>query len=232
MPESPSARTISFGPFQVNRFAGELRKYGVRIRLSGQPFEVLILLLERPGEVVTHEELRARLWQADTFVDFEHGLHAAVNKLREALGDSAECPRYIQTMPRRGYRFVGAVQFVPEVPRAPALAAAEKHAAHRQRVVSGMVAQRHRPVGWRSATLLGVILVLAAFGAGYFLHRNSHRTGVSAPPQIHSIAVLPLENLSGDPEQEYFADGMTEALVTDLGKISTLRVISRTSVKR
>ncbi len=125
MPESSSAGAIRFGPFEVNRYAGELRKHGIRIKLSGQPFEVLTLLLERPGELVTYEELRAKLWQADTFVGFEHGLHAAVNKLREALGDSAERPRYVQTLPRRGYRFVAAVQLAADAPEAPPVAPAE-----------------------------------------------------------------------------------------------------------
>lgn len=175
-PEETPAKTCTFGNFDVDLAAGVLRKRGLRLRLSGQPFEVLRLLLERPGEIVTREEMRARLWANDTFVDFEHGLNAAVNKLRDTLGDSAEQPRYIETLPRRGYRFVAAVR--------PGLA---------------------RP--------------------------SSLRSTVTAK-QIRSVAVLPLENLSRDPKQEYFADGMTEALITDLAKISALRVISRTSVMR
>ena len=99
-----------FGPFEVNAHTGELRKRGVRVRLSGQPFQILLLLLAKPGDLVTREELREQLWSDGTFVDFEHGLNAAINKLRRALGDSAEHPRYIETAPGRGYRFIGVLE--------------------------------------------------------------------------------------------------------------------------
>src|SRR5580765_6298071 len=101
---------IRFGAFEVDRRSGELRKQGVRVRLRDQAFQVLLLLLERPREVVTREELQSRLWSADTFVDFDRGLNKAVNRLREALGDSAESPRFIETLPRRGYRFIAPVE--------------------------------------------------------------------------------------------------------------------------
>jgi DNA-binding winged helix-turn-helix (wHTH) protein len=107
---SPPGRTYRFGVFEVNPTAGELRKRGLRIRLQEQPFQVLLSLLERPGGVVTREELQQKLWAADTFVDFDHSLNTAVNKLREALGDSASNPRYIETLARRGYRFLAAVE--------------------------------------------------------------------------------------------------------------------------
>src|SRR5438874_7163789 len=101
---------VKFGPYEVDLHTHELWKYGTRIKLVGQPFEVLTILLKKPGELVTREELRARLWPGDTFVDFNHGLNAAVNKLREALSDSAETPRYVETLPRRGYRFIAPVE--------------------------------------------------------------------------------------------------------------------------
>ena len=103
----PHPDVVRFGPFATDLRTGELLKHGARVRLQGQPIQVLGVLLERPGELVTREELRARLWGSETFVDFEHGLHAAVNKLRAALNDSADDPSYIETIPRRGYRFVG-----------------------------------------------------------------------------------------------------------------------------
>src|SRR5438477_10772748 len=128
MEKSISLKPVRFGPFEADLRAGELRKHGVRLKLVGQPFEVLAMLLERPGQLVTREELRARLWPTDTFVDFDHGLNAAVNKLRDALSDSADDPRYIETLPRRGYRFIGKVEPpapvqerpVPSVPTAVA----------------------------------------------------------------------------------------------------------------
>ncbi len=112
---------LSFGPFEIDTSAGELRKGGVRVRLTGQPFQILLILLARPGEVVTREQLHERIWRDGTFVDFEHGLSAAMNKLRRALGDSAENPRYIETVPGRGYRFIGSVQteITPEQPKRP-----------------------------------------------------------------------------------------------------------------
>src|SRR5216683_2297990 len=109
MEKNVSLKAVRFGPFEADLRAGELRKHGVKLKLVGQPFEVLAMLLESPGQLVTREELRTRLWPTDTIVDFDHGLNAAVNKLREALSDSAENPKYIETLPRRGYRFIAPV---------------------------------------------------------------------------------------------------------------------------
>src|SRR5215472_4583054 len=121
--ESNRAR---FGPYEVDLHTHELWKYGTRLKLVGQPFEILAMLLSKPGELVTRDEMRSRLWPSDTFVDFNHGLNAAVNKLRDTLSDSAEAPRYIETLPRRGYRFIGQVEgvetkpaFIPAAPSAP-----------------------------------------------------------------------------------------------------------------
>jgi DNA-binding winged helix-turn-helix (wHTH) protein len=104
-----SASVIRFGVYELDLRAEELSKNGTKIRLRGQPFQVLVMLLERPGEIVTREELRAKLWPDGTFVDFDHGLNTAINKIREVLGDSAENPRFVETLPRRGYRFIGTV---------------------------------------------------------------------------------------------------------------------------
>jgi TolB-like protein/Flp pilus assembly protein TadD len=156
-----SSQTIRFGAFEVDLCARELRKQGVKIKLQEQPFQILAMLLENPGEVVTREHLRSKLWPADTFVDFDHSLNKAVNKLREALEDSADDPQFIETLARRGYKFRGDMK--------------------------------------------------------------------GSPGQIQSLLVLPLENLSCDPEQEYFADGLTEELITKLARISALRVLSRTT---
>jgi len=161
----PSHGTVRFGDFELDQDAGELRRGGVKVRLQEQPLQMLQILLEQPGKVVAREELQKRIWSSDTFVDFDHGINNAIKRLREALADIAETPRYIETLPRRGYRFIADT----DVP------------------------------------------VQATVG------------------RIQFLAVLPLENLSRDPEQEYFTDGLTEALITSLAKISALRVISRTT---
>src|SRR6266849_3527214 len=153
--------TVRFGAFELDFRASELRKQGAKIKLQDQPFQILQILLQRPGGTVSREELQQKIWPSDTFVDFDHGLYNAIKRLREALGDSAETPRFVETLSRRGYRFVGKIE--------------------------------------------------------------------CEASQTRSLAVLPLENLSRDPEQEYFAEGMTEALITTLAKIGELRVVSRTS---
>jgi TolB-like protein/Tfp pilus assembly protein PilF len=170
---------ICFGDYEVDTRSGELRRQGSKVKLQEQPFQVLVLLLERPGEVVTREELTKRLWPDHTFVDFERGLNKAINRLRDALRDHAEKPRFIETLPHRGYRFIAPVE--------------------------------HAGVD------------------------SPSRSGVRAPqqtPRIDSIAVLPLDNHTGDPAQEYFSDGMTEELISAISKIRALRVISRTSVMK
>jgi TolB-like protein/DNA-binding winged helix-turn-helix (wHTH) protein/Flp pilus assembly protein TadD len=216
--------------------AGELRKHGVRIRLQTQPFQILGMLLERPGEVVTREELRQALWPGDTFVDFDHGLNNAINRLREALGDSAESPRFLETLPRRGYRFIAAVESIPsdspqdsaarvENSSATVPTTARDHLAALP-VKSSKVSLRARlwiAAGVSAAALLALLVTL---NTGVLRQRL---LGATATRRIQSIVVLPLENLGGDPSQEFFADGMTDELITQLAQIGGLRVISRTT---
>lgn len=166
-----SEHVVRFKTFELNLQTRNLYRRGLKLRLHGHPIDVLAMLVERPGELVTREALRKALWPEDTFVDFEHGLNTTINRLRESLGDKADAPRFIETIPRLGYRFIVAVESCP-------------------------------PILLKQA------------------------------PQIDSLAVLPLDNLSGDSSEEYFADGMTDALLTDLGKIHALRVISRRSTMR
>jgi len=231
MEKSISLKPVRFGPFEADLRAGELRKHGMKLKLVGQPFEVLAMLLERPGQLVTREELRARLWPTDTFVDFDHGLNAAVNKLRDALSDSAEKPTYVETLPRRGYRFISAVDLpdslglklaVPEMPASidsPAV------------IAESQIPPRHR---YRRVLVTALVLVVvSAVVFGFDLSGVRRKLlGKPSAPRIQSIAVLPLENLSKDPEQEYFADGMTDQLITNLAQVSALKVVSRTSAMR
>jgi TolB-like protein/DNA-binding winged helix-turn-helix (wHTH) protein/Tfp pilus assembly protein PilF len=236
MREFPSSvRSVRFGVFEVDLRAGELSKRGIRVRLQGQPFLLLITLLQQQGEVVSREELRRTLWPEDTFVDFDHSLGTAVNKLRDVLGDSAANPRFVETLPRRGYRFIAPVVAVGESEDIPVAGDAppdrqETPAAdlleardHDQVDLSAAAGVRlRRPLLWKISGLT-VLLLSAGFLILMLLR--------SRPPAlIRSLAVLPLENLSGDPSQEYFSDGMTDELIAELGKIGNLRVISRTSV--
>ena len=224
-PRTPAAvasparsNVIRFGAYEFAQFTGELRKEGIRVRLEGQPLAILKILLERPGELVAREQLQKKLWPADTFVDFEHSLNAAVKRLRAALNDSADHPLYIETLARRGYRFIAPVDAADsgsENPAPVAIPPAEQVARNAD----------HRRLWPQAAVALFVVVAVAVWSWREWRHRM-------APPAgrvIHSLAVLPLQNLSGDPSQEYFADGMTEELIGMLSKIHGLRVISRTS---
>jgi len=213
MPVSAPERTaIRFGVFEVNFQSGELRKNGVKIKLQEQPFQLLTLLLEHPGEVVTREQLRQRLWPDGIYVDFERSLNRAVVKLRDALGDSAESARFVETVPRRGYRFIAPVGDTVAAP-----------------IVQPPAALNHRKstMRWWSIGLIAVLLPgLVIFTLRLMTSSQLQQRSVQA------IAVLPLENLSADPAQDYFADGMTDELITELAQLGKLRVISRTSVLR
>src|ERR1700739_1031917 len=219
---------LHFGVFELDLRRGELRKHGLRIWLQEQPFQVLAMLLMRYGEVVTREELQKKLWPAGTFVNFDHGLNKAINKVRDALSDSAESPRFVETVSRRGYRFIAEVK-VAEAPGrgpGPINEPQPKPEVVEQRDPATEIAPleplRLSPA-WKISVLVLVLLIasLAAWRF-YFPSRPS--------PVIRSLAVLPLESLSSDASQDYFADGMTYELISDLGQINALRVISRTSV--
>jgi TolB-like protein/DNA-binding winged helix-turn-helix (wHTH) protein/tetratricopeptide (TPR) repeat protein len=200
-PASVPPRILRFGVFELDAQSGELRRHGQRIRLPHQAFQILQLLLSRPGEIVSREEIRERLWKAGTHVEFDVSLNTAVRKLREALDDSVEHPQFIETLPRRGYRFIGSVQPV-----------ADRTSLARTMVVGG------------GLILAAVIAALPiSYQRGWLL-----RVGTAAD-EIQSLAVLPFENLTGDPAQEYLADGITDALTTHLAQIEPVNVISRTS---
>jgi len=219
-----SSQRVKFGCFEADLRSAELTKQGKRIPLQEQPFRLLAMLLERPGQLVTREEVRQKLWP-NTIVDFDHGLNKSISKIRDALGDSAEKPRFVETVARRGYRFLADVSYASDqesqsaaLPRlSPFDQAVGSHAGR----TLGLHASEGRPVlRWvLSAGLVALLLI-----SPWVL---SHRQ--RAVTNVRSIAVLPLANLSGDAAQDYFADGMTDELIAQLGQISALRVISRTS---
>ncbi len=222
----PARRLIQFGVFELDMDAAELHKQGVKVKLQDQPFKVLQILLEKPGQIVTRNELRARVWPANTYVEFDQGLYSAMGRLRETLGDSSESPRFVETLPRRGYRFIAPITASAALTENAGLADPDLRV---QQGISKPESRMRRFLISVLAGLAGGALVLGAIlgfdvaGSREWLRRYSNRP-------IHSIAVLPLENLSGDPGQDYFADGMTDELITNLAQLSGVRVISRTSI--
>jgi len=212
----PVTRVYRFGVFALDSRTGELSNGAKKTQLREQPLRLLLALLERPGDLVTREELVGRLWPDRTFVDFDRGLNKAVNHLREALGDSAEQPDFIETLPRKGYRFIAPVTFDERDGRQSAPLAAPRSSRHLWLVVVTAV-----------AACLGILIVANVGGI-----RNWKAGRWQYTPQISALAVIPLQNVSGDSEQEYFADGMTDALITALAKMGSVRVISRTSTMR
>ena len=203
-----AAHLLSFEDVEFDARALELRKRGVKIKLEGQPLRILALLVERPGELVSREELRRQLWPGQTIVDFEHSINAAMKRLREALGDSAQTPHFIETLPRRGYRFIQPVESVV------------------QEVVPQPWARRY---AWQVGALMLALIVVGLFAFDAF----GLRERFLSPGRANvALAVLPLKNLSGDPNHDYYADGISEALITELGKIGRLQVISFQSASR
>jgi TolB-like protein/DNA-binding winged helix-turn-helix (wHTH) protein/tetratricopeptide (TPR) repeat protein len=233
---TPGATVFRFGVFELDTQSGELRRHGLKIRLPEQSFQILRALLMRSGEVVTRDELRKLLWTAETFVDFEVGLNSAVRKLREALDDAADNPRFVETLPRRGYRFVADVtapaadssRLSEESPQQPSLPVPVSKPVEPPAAPSAppsLTVPRARSLRWRAAVL---IVVMMAAGAWY------KRVGLPGPATdpIQSIVVLPFENLTGNPAQDYFADSVTDAVTAHLAQIDGLDVISRTSARQ
>jgi TolB-like protein/DNA-binding winged helix-turn-helix (wHTH) protein len=241
---------VRFGMFEVDLRAGELRKGGMRVRLQAQPFQVLAVLLGHAGQLVTREELCRRVWPQDTFVDFDHALNTAVKKIRVALNDEADAPRYIETVPRRGYRFIAPVSASqsggisgadldnaadPKI-SSPDDSAFRKEFSENLEIIPAEI--RTVPTDLGKLRLPSVLLALLGIGivAGFAFHlaRTRVKSQTSTLPARAMVAVLPFENMSNDPSQDYFSDGMTEETITQLGRLNPdrLGVIARTSAMR
>jgi TolB-like protein/DNA-binding winged helix-turn-helix (wHTH) protein len=231
-----SSGRILFGTFELDLSTGELRSIEAphpnnKIILREQVFQILQMLLEREGKIVTREEIKGRLWPDDTVVGFDHSINATINTLRRALGDSADDPRYIETLARRGYRLIPALECRELTPgtafgkdpeqREPSAAEMSENTAR--------VERQMKPHSWKAAVVLASVVILA--GAGYISWRHFRAPGPPMPSKI-MLAVLPFENLTGDPNKEYLADGLTEEMISQLGQLNPeqLGVIARTSV--
>lgn len=246
MADKRPARVFRFGLFEADLGNRRLFKNGLSVGLRGQPFDVLALLLEHPGQLVTREQLRARLWPSGTVVEFDHGIHVAVTKLREALGEDTEQPRLIETVPRHGYRFIAPVTSPgptpAESPADPARPPAPQPPAPPLRPHSRMLARALIAASVLLAIAAGLVIdklwtsgyprapqSAASSTADSSVHAAASATGPAFNPPPHSIAVLPFVNLSGDKQQEYFSDGLTEELLNALASVPELQVAAQTS---
>jgi TolB-like protein/DNA-binding winged helix-turn-helix (wHTH) protein/Flp pilus assembly protein TadD len=219
-------RILRFGSFEANVRAGELRKRGLKVRLQDQPFQILVMLLERPGELVTRQEIHQNLWPADTFVDFDHGLNNAVNRLREALDDSPETPRFIETLPKKGYRFIGQVTGDGQPGEAEYQAAAATPVVEPRPI--------EQKLSTRPRFLVTILVCCFALALAVMVYHGWRRMRAGRPSPgagYVMLAVLPFQNLSGDSSQDYFSDGLTEEMIAQLGALSPdqLGVIARTT---
>jgi TolB-like protein/DNA-binding winged helix-turn-helix (wHTH) protein len=243
---------VKFGVFEVDLRAGELTRLGKRVRLQDQPFQLLVMLLAKPVVLVTREELHLKLWP-ETTVDFDHGLNKAVSKIREALGDSAENPRFIETVARRGYKFLADVTVVGDERPAPEtadLAPQQSAGPLDLRVATASLAAASPAIASPDAALATTASPAAAPSVATSPGRSSRflvqwlfggllvlavllltviHPSTLPSSEIRSVAVLPLQNLSTDMSQDYFTDGMTDELITDLAQIRRLRVIAAPS---
>jgi DNA-binding winged helix-turn-helix (wHTH) protein len=211
--KTATARTALFGPYSLDLRSGELRKHGIKLKMGEQPFQILRMLLERPGELVTREELRAKLWADDTFVDFDHGLNSAVQRLRDCLSDTAEKPLWIETVPRRGYRFIASIEGVPADLTRPS---------EEETPSSGKQASAISPLAvlsprGRWLVVAGAVVAMLAIGGYLYFHRTPKLT------ERDPIIVADFTNTTGDP---VFDGTLRQGLSVQLEQTPFLQLVS------
>ena len=225
-----TSHVLRFGIFEFNARARELRKQGVRIKLQEQPFQVLSSLLEHADQVVTRDQLRQKVWPSNVYVDFDHRLNNAIARLREVLGDVAGTSRFIETVPRVGYRFIHPVEVVPLTPRAVEETRANESPLLAPALSEPVVTPRRWSARQRALVgEIGGVVIVSLIAAGWIAWQRADETGAANLSTEPSIAVLPFVNMSDDVEKEHFADGLSEELLNKLAAIRGLNVVGRTS---
>ena len=219
------SETVRFGEFELDFRSGDLRRGGVSLKLQPQPAKVLVLLVKNAGNIVTRQEIAQQVWGAETFVDFEHGLNFAVRQIRTVLEDDADHPRFLETLPKRGYRFISKVEPIVEINPVTNSPKPSVDKVGIENPISNESSSA-KPK-WLIFAAVAALLILGLFSLKRFVGRVDSGSGTG---QIQSIAVLPLGNLSSDASQEYFSEGLTDELITELAKVGNLRIISHTSV--
>ncbi len=210
---------MRFGPYDLDPKSCELRKHGMRLKITGQPLQLLAFLLERPGELVSREDLRDRLWPENTFVDFEHSLNTAMKRLRRALEDDPERPQFVETVPRHGYRFIGIIEETRiEVPAAPQSFVAAPALPDATLEGTPVVQSEHRPLNWYWIVIPALVLALVGASAFYFLRGH--------PPAVTSIAVLPFVNANKDSNLDYLTDGLAGSIIEEVSHVHSINVVA------
>src|ERR1700690_3632204 len=238
---APHGICYRFGPFELNSAEESLSRNGVRVKVQDLPFRLLVMLLERPGEIVTREEVRQRLWTDNTFVDFDNSLGVAIRKVRDSLDDDADAPRYLETIPRRGYRFVAPVtvvvpeSLIPAKPLSETLSTAPVAAVSAPETVSAINAERSRR-HWVAAALILVLVGVAVYGLRALPRRTSAKvTTDGSVPSLRprrSVAVLGFRNLPGRSEDNWLSSAFSEMLNTELASDGALRMVPGEDVAR
>jgi len=224
-PTSGQKPVMRFGMFEADLRSGELRKNGAKVKIQELPFRALALLLSRPNQVIRRDDFRNALWPDGVFVDFDRGITSTMNRLRDALGDSAANPLFIETMDRRGYRWIAPAAITEPPTAQDSKSGSQPATATTGRGQDSQLASTLPATGRRALWVIAALAVAAIAVTAVALFGTRWKSPAIRPGSVHALAVLPLANVSGDPSQDYLAEGMTDELTTDLARITSLRVV-------